>query len=75
MNAGAMLLPLWYSPAAIGITVQEQTASPMLLTAAKGNDSDFLLAEPRYLSMASRERKTVIAAANRNVGMRHVKTW
>jgi hypothetical protein len=46
----------------------------MLLTAAKGNDIDFLPAEPRYLSMASRDRKTVIAPANKKAGMRQVKT-
>jgi hypothetical protein len=46
----------------------------MLLAAASGNDTAFLLVEPRYLSMASREMKTVMAPANRNAGTKHVKT-
>jgi hypothetical protein len=57
MNAGPMLLPLRKRPEAIGMTVQEQTARPMLEIAASGNEVDFLAENPRYRIMISFDMK------------------
>ncbi len=61
-------------PLATGITVQEQAAIKKLEMEAKEKDFSLLVAEPKYLIIASLDIKLTIAPASKKAGMRQVKT-